>query len=160
MTSAGAKASQASLPKLSGRLLWSYRIVWFALAVGALLASGLSALQSGSQPAILGLRLVKSVVLVFVAIILLCRRQRDPVAALLALAFLTWTITSSFDFGTNSELAQLLDRFRFLLFALALLLFPDARWWPGWTRAIAAASAGAFLIGIGEVLHLLQTHLF
>ncbi|MFL6829910.1 MAG: hypothetical protein ACJ8D5_04720, partial [Sphingomicrobium sp.] len=67
-----------------------------------------------------GLRLVKSAVLVCVAAILLYRRQRDPVAALLALAFLAWTITSSFDFGTSAEFAQLLDRIRFVLFTLAL----------------------------------------
>ena len=131
MTSAAAKATQASLPQLSGRLLWSYRILWCALALGALLALGPVFFQPASYPAVLGLRLVKSAVLICVATILLYRRQRDPVAALLALAFLTWTITSSFDFGTNAEFAQLLDRFRFLLFALALLLFPDGLWRPG-----------------------------
>ena len=109
MTSAVAKANQACLPQLSGGLLWSYRILWCGLALGALLASGLSFLQPTSYPAVYGLRLVKSVVLVCVATILLSRRPRDPVAALLALAFLTWTITSSFDVGTNAELVQLLD---------------------------------------------------
>ena len=160
MTSAAAGTTRASLPQLSGRLLWSYRLTWCALAAGALLASGAACFQPASDHAVLGLRLVKTAVLVSVAAILLYRRQRDPVAALLALAFLTWTITSSFDFDTNAELAQLLDRFRFLLFQLALLLFPDARWSPGWTRWVAASSAGAFLIGVGEALHLLQTHLF
>ncbi|MFL6753786.1 MAG: hypothetical protein ACJ8FI_02805 [Sphingomicrobium sp.] len=153
-------AGQASLPQLSGRLLGSYRIVWSALALAAVVASGIAALQFASSPAVVGLRLVKSAVLVCVAAILLYRRQRDPVAALLALAFLAWTITSSFDFGTSAEFAQLLDRIRFVLFTLALLLFPDARWQPGWTRSVAAASAGAFLIGVGEALHLLPTHLF
>jgi hypothetical protein len=109
---------------------------------------------------VLGLRLVKSAVLLCVSTILLYRRQRDPVAALLALAFLTWTITSSFDFVTSAELAQLLDRCRFLLFAVALLLFPDGRWQPRCTPVIAGASAGVFLIGVGETLHLLPTHLF
>src|SRR5215204_6205638 len=132
MTSVAAKATGASLPQLSRRLVWFYRVVWCALAVGAVLASGLPSFQSASQPAVFGLRLAKSAVLVCVATILFYRRQRDPVAALLALAFLTWTITSSFDFGSNVEFARLLDRFRFLLFALALLLFPDGRWQPGW----------------------------
>jgi hypothetical protein len=160
MTSPNKKVTQASLPQLGGKLLWSYRISWCALALGAILALGWSFFQPASHPTVLGLRLVKSAVLVWVATILVYRRPRDPVAALLALAFLTWTITSSFDFGTNAELAQLLDRFRFLLFALALPLFPDAQWQPGWTRKIAGASAGAFLIGISEALHVLQTDLF
>ena len=159
MTSTSVIASQASLSQLNGRLLWFYRIIWCALALGAILASGLS-LQSNSHSAILVLRLVKSAVLVCVATMLLYRRERDPVAALLGLAFLTWTITSSVDFSTNAEFTQLLDRSRFLLFALALLLFPDGRWQPGWTRAMAAASAGVFLIGLGETLHLLSTHAF
>jgi hypothetical protein len=160
MTSASASASQASLPQLSGRLLWFYRIVWCALALGAVAASGLAPLLSASHAGVVGLRLVKSAVLVCVAAILFYRRQRDPVAALLALAFLTWTATSSFDFGTSPMLAQLLDRCRFLLFALALLLFPDGRWQPRWTRVVAVASAGAFLIGLGETLRLLPTHIF
>jgi hypothetical protein len=160
MTSAAANATQTSLPQLGGRLVWLYRGLWCALAVGALIIAGLPSFHSASHPAVLGLRLAKTAALVCVATILVYRRQRDPVAALLALAFLTWTITSSFDFGTGPEFAQLLDRFRFLLFALALLLFPDGRWQPGWTRAAAAASVGAFVIGIGEELHLLETGLF
>ncbi len=155
-----ASASQASLPQLNGRLLWFYRALWCGLAIGAVAASGLAPLQSASHPAVVGLRLVKSAVLVCVAAILFYRRQRDPVAALLALALLTWTVTSSFDFGTSSMLAQLLDRCRFLLFALALLLFPDGRWQPRWTVWVAAASAGIFLIGLGESLQLLPTHVF
>ena len=55
---------------------------------------------------------------------------------------------------------QLLDRLRFLLFSLALLLFPDALWQPRWTVAVAAATVCAFLLGIGEELHVLATHLF
>jgi hypothetical protein len=160
MSSAPTKTNQASLPQLSGRLLWCYRIIWCALAVGALAASVLSAFHFAFHPAILGVRLVKSTVLVSVATILLCRRQRDPVAALLALAFLAWTITSSFGLGTDSGLAQLLDRGRFLLFALALLLFPDGRWQPVWGRWVARASVAVFLIGVSEGLHLLPTQVF
>jgi hypothetical protein len=160
MTKGAAKAAQASLPPLSGGLLWSYRIAWCAFTAGALLASGFSLLQPGSHPAVFALRLAKSLVLVSVSAVLIYRRQRDPVASLLALAFLTWTITSSFDFGTDAELAQLLDRGRFLLFALALLLFPEGRWQPGWTRWTARASVAVFLIGVGEGVHLLPTKLF
>jgi hypothetical protein len=103
---------------------------------------------------------VKSAVLVCVAAILFCRRQRDPVAALLALAFLTWTITSSFDFGTGAGPAQLLDRGRFLLFVMALLLFPDGRWQARWARTVALASIAVFLLGVVESLQFLSTRLF
>ena len=151
---------ERSLPQLSGGLLWSYRLAWCALAIGAVLTSGLSIHQSAHAPAVLGLRLAKGAVLVSVATILLYRRLRDPVAALLALAFLTWTITSSTDFGGDAKFVQLLDRCRFLLLALALLLFPDGRWNPRWTRKAAAASAVAFLIGVSEALRLLPTRLF
>jgi hypothetical protein len=109
---------------------------------------------------VVALRLAKSAVLICVATILMYRRQRDPVAALLALAFLTWTVTSSFDFGTNAEFVRLLDRCRFLLFALALLLFPNSNWKPSWTRILAVASTAVFLIGIGEASGLLPTQLF
>src|SRR4051794_15752677 len=160
MRSTAGRQTQARLPQLSGGLLWSYRIAWCALTVGALVASGWSSFESASHPAVIGLRLAKCAVLVCVATILLWRRQRDPVAALLAFAFLTWTITSSFDFGSNAEFVQLLDRLRFLLFSLALLLFPDALWQPRWTVAVAAATVCAFLLGIGEELHVLATHLF
>jgi hypothetical protein len=160
MKSEAPKAGQGSLPQLSGGLLWLYRIAWLALAIGAVLASGRVPLQSASHPAVLVLRLVKSAALIGIAAILLCRRQRDPVAALLALAFLAWTITSSFGFATNVEHAQLFDRCRFLLFALALLIFPDGSWEPRWTRTIAMISAGAFLLGVGETLRLLPTHVF
>ena len=160
MSSRLPKPNHGSLPLLSGRLLWSYRIAWCALAVGAILASALSPFYFGYHPGVLALRLVKSAVLLSVAAILLCRRQRDPVAALLALAFLTWTISSSFDVGNSAEFLQLLDRCRFLLFALALPLFPDGRWRPGWIRAVICASAGVFLIGIIETLHFLPMRLF
>jgi hypothetical protein len=160
MNSAFANAGQGSLPQLSGRLLWLYRACWCALGIGALVASSLTPLQPGAIPFVVALRLAKSAVLVCVASILLYRRQRDPVAALLALAFLTWTITSSLDFGTNAEFARLLDRCRFLLFALALLLFPDGSWTPRWTRHVAVASAGVFLVGVGEASDLLRTNLF
>jgi len=160
MNSQPANASQGSLPQLSGWLLWCYRIAFCVLAIGALVATSVALLQPGSIPSVVALRLAKSAVLICVATILIYRRQRDPVAALLALAFLTWTVTSSFDFGTNAELVRLLDRCRFLLFALALLLFPDGNWNPRWTRVLAVASAAVFLIGVGEASDLLPTQLF
>lgn len=155
-----ANAGQRSLPQLKGRLLWCYRIAWSLLAIGSVAVAAVALTQPALHPAILGLRLVKSAILVCVAAILLYRRQRDPVAALLALAFLAWAITSSFDFASNVELAQLLDRCRFLLFALALLLFPDGCWQPRWTRAVAVCSAVVFLIGLAESLRLVATHAF
>jgi hypothetical protein len=79
---------------------------------------------------------------------------------LLAISFLLWTITSSVDFQSATLLPQLLDRLRFLLFALALLLFPDGRWNPSWTRVVAGASAIVCLLGIVETLGLAPTAWF
>lgn len=160
MTAVRKSTEERSLPSLSGRLLWLYRLVWCVLALGAVAAVGVATFQYPANPVIAGLRLTKSAVVVGVATILFRRRQRDPVAALLALAFLSWTISSSFDFASGSELAQVVDRCRFLLFAVALLLFPDGRWQPGWTRQVAWASAGVFLIGIGETLGTAPTNFF
>jgi hypothetical protein len=112
------------------------------------------------DPLVLGLRLVKSAILIAVASVLFWRRQRDPVAAILAVALLCWTVSSSLDFTSSQILPMLLDRFRFLLFATALLLFPDGKWRPRWTRAVAAASAVVFAIGVMEGIGLAPTRLF
>jgi hypothetical protein len=47
-----------------------------------------------------------------------------------------------------------------LVFALALLLFPDGRWRPRWTRGVAVASGGVLVLGLAEGLRLAPTHLF
>lgn len=112
------------------------------------------------DPLVLGLRLVKSAILIGVASVLFWRRQRDPVAAILTLAFLCWTVTSSVDFTSGAILPMLLDRLRFLLFALALLLFPDGKWRSGWTRAVASTSVLVFAIGTMEGVGLAMTKLF
>jgi len=159
MTS-GANLSQRSLPRLSGRLLCCYRIAWAVLAFGAVLTSVLSASLGAADPLITLVGVAKSAVLLSVATILFYRRQHDAVAALLALAFLTWTISSSHDLATGAELAQLLDRCRFLLFALGVLFFPDGRVQRGRTEPIVLATASAFLVGIAETLRLLPSNLF
>jgi hypothetical protein len=112
------------------------------------------------QSAIFAIRLVKGLVVLAVSAILLRRRHRDRVAALLSLAFLTWAITSSFDFAAADMVPQLLDRARFLLFVFALLLFPDGAWQPSWNRKVAIASAAVFLLGIAETLLAAPSHLF
>ncbi len=150
-----------SLPPLSGGLLAAYVIAWVWLGATVAGLISVSVLQPSEPAGILVLRTVKAAVLVGVAAILLRRRRRDPVAALLSLAFLLWAITSSFDFtGSTASLPILLDRLRFLLFAVALLLFPDAQWRPCWTRHVAVASFAVFLVGAGESLGLLPTRLF
>jgi hypothetical protein len=152
--------TEASLPQLGGGLLWVYRALWFALAISALAIFGLSFVHSITHPTIFAIRLVKGVAVIAVSAILLCRRHRDAVAGLLSLAFLMWAITSTFDFAATDIVPQLLDRVRFLLFALALLLFPNGNWQPGWTRKVAIASAAVFLLGIVETLRVARTHLF
>lgn len=149
-----------SLPPLGGRLFAVYRLLWwafFALAVGAV---ALSWIDPAATLAILALRLIKSAILVAVATILFRRRSRDPVAAMLSLAFLMWTASSSIDISTQVPLAALLDRLRFLLFALALLLFPDGRWHPRWAPAVAIAIVATFLLGVAEAIQLLPSNFY
>lgn len=153
-------AFQRGLPPLSGRLLWSYRIAWVLFAAATLGVLGLALFDPAVQPLVLGLRLLKSAIVGAVATVLFWRRQRDPVAAILSLAFLCWTITSSFDFTSAAALPLLLDRLRFLLFAFALLLFPDGKWRPRWTRFVALLSVAVFLLGAAEAMRLLPTSLF
>ncbi|MEO8454900.1 MAG: hypothetical protein ABI454_07060, partial [Sphingomicrobium sp.] len=152
--------AKASLPQLSGGLLWAYRALWCALTLIALATLSLSVFEPAVHPLVIALRLAKGVVLVGVTAILLRRRPSDPVAALLSLALLLWAITSSFDFTGQATAPLLLDRARFLLFALALLLFPNGDWRPAWTRKVAAASGGVFLVGVAETLQATPTHLF
>jgi len=161
MTHVSAPAGiKRGLPPFSRRLLWAYRITW--VLAGAFTLAALSyALPDGAMnPLVLGLRLLKSAILIAVSSILFWRRQRDPVAALLALALLCWTVTSSVDFTSGEVVPMLLDRLRFLLFALALLLFPDGKWRPRWTCAVAIASAMVFGIGALEGAGFLPTKLF
>jgi hypothetical protein len=153
--------SPTSLPPLGGRLLIAYRVAWWALFALAMLAAGYALFEPGSHPLVVILRLTKSVVLVTVSAILFRRRQSDAVAGMLGLSFLLWTASSSVDFaGTGIAWPILLDRCRFLLFAFALLLFPDGQWTPRWTRVVAAAILLVFLVGILEALGLFSTHIF
>ena len=154
--------SMRSLPPLSGRLLAAYRAIWILLALGSVSVLASMALSPVMDPVILALRLGKGAVLLAVSAILFRRRQQDIVAALLSSAFLLWTMTSSYDVtgGQAPLAAALADRLRFLLFALALLLFPGGRWCPAWTRHVAAASAVVFLLGVAETLGLIRTGIF
>ncbi len=147
-------AAMRSLPPLSGRLLAAYRALWFLLAAAAVAVLASLAFSPGMNPLILALRLGKGAVLLTVAAILLRRRKEDMVAALLTSAFLLWTITSSFDVTHGEPLlaVALADRLRFLLFALALLLFPGGVWSPAWTRQVALGSTAVFLLGLAESL--------
>ncbi len=129
-------------------------------AAAAFAAVVLALLDGTMQPVVLGLRILKSAIVGAVAFVLFWRRQRDPVAAILSLAFLCWTVTSSFDFTTAAVLPMVLDRLRFLLFVLALLLFPDAQWRPRWTRGVAIGSCVVFAIGIIEAAGLVPTRAF
>lgn len=150
-----------ALPPLSGGVLAAYATLWALLTAVALGLLALSFLEPDGSFAILALRACKAAVLLAVSAILLRRRRHDPVAAILSLAFLLWVITSSFDFtGAAGSLPILLDRLRFLLFAVALLLFPNADWRPRWTRALAIASFAIFLVGVAESIGILPTRLF
>ncbi len=147
-------------PELRGRWVFAYRLTWATLALVAVGVMAASVHEASAHPAVLALRLAKAAIIIAVCVILLRRRANDTVAALLSLTLLTWTITSSFDFASAELLPRLLDRVRFLLFVLALLLFPDARWRPRWTRGVAFASGAVFLLGIAEGLGAVPIRLF
>lgn len=153
-------AGTTGLPPLGGRLFSVYRLGWWALAAIALAALAWSWIDPYATIGIGLLRTAKAVVLITVSAILYRRRRRDPVAAMLALSFLLWTVSSSVDFLANSIVPELADRFRFLCFALALLLFPDGEWTRGWTRQIGVAVIGTFLVGVAETSGFLPTRLF
>jgi hypothetical protein len=160
MTRAIIAMTRRGLPQVRGRLLLVYRLVWALLAASALAVLANLVVDGSMEPFVLGIRLAKSAILIAVASVLFWKRPRDPVAAILALAFLCWTITSSVDFTSAEVWPMLLDRLRFLLFALALLLFPDGKWRPRWTRQIAAASVAVFALGVVEALGFVPTALF
>lgn len=150
------------LPPLGGGPLAVFRIFWWALLIAALAAVAWSLIDAATPAIILALRLAKSTVLIAVAAILFRRRPRDPVAALLGLSFLLWTISSSVNFSlpAGATWPVLLDRMRFLPFALALLLFPNGQWRPRWTKAIAGAIVATFFLGCAEAAGLIATSLY
>ena len=161
-TAPSSLAAIRSLPPLSGGLLLGYRVAWWLLALGSVVTLSWLMWSPGMSWAILALRLAKGAVLIAVSTILYRRRQRDLVAALISSAFLLWTITSSFDV-TSGDVplpVAVADHLRFLLFALALLLFPNGQWSPSWTRLVACLSATVFALGIAETLGWFQSQLF
>jgi len=145
---------------LGGRLFAAYRIGWWALLTLAVAAVAISWIDAVTPAGILLLRLAKALVLVAVSAILFRRRTRDPVAAMLSLAFLLWTVSSSVDLATASVWAAVIDRLRFLLFALALLLFPNGHWRPSWTRPIGVTVIATFMLGLAEAIGLVATHFY
>lgn len=160
--SASLPVGTTGLPPLGGGPLALFRALWWALIIAALGAVAWSLTDGAALPVILGLRIAKSAVLISVAIILFRRRPRDPVAALLGLAFLLWTISSSVNFvlPPGAIWPALLDRVRFLPFALALLLFPDGEWRPPWTKLIAVAIVATFVLGCAEAAGLIATDIY
>ena len=91
-------AGITSLPPLGGRLFAVYRLAWWTLAAIAVAALGWSLTDAQAAPGISLVRAAKAVVLISVSAILHRRRRKDAVAAMLGLAFLLWTISSSVDF--------------------------------------------------------------
>ena len=149
-----------SLPPLGGRLFLVYRLGWWALVAAATATLVLPWIDPVAPAGILLLRAAKAVVLIAVSAILYRRRRKDPVAAMLAIAFLLWTISSSVEFTASGMLPALIDRLRFLFFALALLLFPDGDWRPRWTLLAAGAIVATFLMGVAEATGISPTHAF
>jgi hypothetical protein len=144
------------LPELSGRSLTAYRIVWVVALVGALaVAADAGFTVSRAGPAAL-LRLAQAAVLISVAAILFRRRPRDPVAAMLALAFLIWAITGAqAEAGSFPLWLAALDRLRFLLLVGAVLLFPSGRLEPRWAAHALAVSFLVFVLGLAGLAGIL-----
>ena len=139
-----------------------FRAIWWMLLGAALIAVAATLAQGATPPIIMALRLAKSAVLIAVATILFRRRPRDPVAALLGISFLLWTISSSVNFvlPPGATWLALLDRLRFLPFALALLMFPNGEWRPRLTKAVAGAIVATFALGCAEAIGLIATSLY
>jgi hypothetical protein len=148
----------AGFPALGGPMLVAYRIIWVAALAAAVVAQAVMSIRAQSAPGVVVLGVAQAAVLVTVAAMLFRRRPRDPVAAMLALAFLIWAVTGAADGdgsnGVHPWLAAL-DRLRFLLLVAALLTFPDGRFEPRWTAPALFLSCIAFLIGLAGVAGLL-----
>lgn len=156
------EAAPRTLPPLGGRVLAVYTIAWAVLAAAGIGLVAISLLYPSAPTGILVLRLLKAAALIAVSTILFRRRRSDGVAAMLSIAFLLWTISSSVDFTVASagSWPAVVDRFRFLFFALAMLLFPAGEWRPRWARQVAVATVAVFLIGLAEALAIVPTRLF
>ncbi len=152
-------AGTTRLPPLGGRLLLAYRLAWFALAAAALATLA----WSWAWPAATGiwlLRTGKAIVLIAVSAILLRRRGRDPVAALLALSFLLWTISSSVDFLASSASADHHGPHPLPVLRARAAAVPERKMAPTWIRPVGIAIMAAFLLGIAEASGLAPTRLF
>ena len=148
---------------LNRPLLLAYRLLWAAMVPAVLAAHILAASQPSATLARSAMAAGQSLVLIAAAALLVRRRPRDMVAALLSLAFLVWAL-SGLGEGSAQGPAQpwlaALDRLRFLLFAAALLLFPDGRLEPRWTKAVLILSMLVFAVGLGGAVGLVPPQWF
>jgi hypothetical protein len=135
------------LSRLRGAALAAWKPVWLIVLAAAFAAQAL-ALAAGRPLVLTLLGAAQGAVLVGAAILLFRRRPRDPVAAMLSLGFLVWAVTGA-DLADSAWIAAL-DRLRFLLLVAALLLFPDGRFEPRWTRHALALSCLVFALGLAE----------
>ena len=138
-------------PRLSGVALTAYRAIWIALLPIALVAAVADQLATWSPT-----HIVETVALLGASTVLFRRRGVDVIAAMIALAFLLWVITTSTAWaGMNAApLLAVLDRVRFLLFVTAMMLFPSGRFDPGWTRLGVGGILASFLMGVAEAVGL------
>ncbi len=147
--------SQAATPAASGasipvRLCW---LLLLLLAVAAPASGGYALYRSGSELgpaaawALFGLNLAALLFLMAASVLLFRKRSGDPVAALLAIAYLATGI--SLHFGEGSATAPGFESFRLALevlaivcTTLAMLRFPDGRFVPAWSRFIVLPLVG------------------
>lgn len=142
----------AALPRLTARHFAAFHLLWFLSLAAAIVAplGGVYLRVGQSRTALdaasIAIDVVPPVLLVATAILLYARRRRDTVAALLSLSFLLMAggFFSAEGFFRATDLTWLRDLLahggRFLLL-LVLLTFPDGRFTPRWTVAVAALLA-------------------
>lgn len=150
------------LPALTGKRFIVYRILWSTMLVAALASLSFAAFGT-RQPLPVLLLGLQGAFLTTVAVILARRRPRDPIAAMLSMAFLLWAITGAVegkDLGAADAWVEALDRLRFLLLVAAVMLFPSGQFQPRWTAPALAAAAIVFLVGLGNTAGLLPEGLF
>lgn len=137
-----------ALPRLGGRGLQAFRLLWLiALAVAVAAPLGGAVLKwrraaGAMEAASLAIDLLPPLLLVATAILLFLRRRADTVAALLSLSFLLMSAAffASEGFFRALEMSWLRDLLAHLgraALIVVLLTFPDGRFVPRWTVAVA-----------------------
>jgi hypothetical protein len=141
-----------ALPRLTARRFAAFHLVWLLALAAAIVAPlgglylRLGQVRAAADVASVAIDLVPPVLLVATATLLYARRRRDMVAALLSLSFLLMSASffAAEGFFRALELIWLRDLLAHAgraALLLVLLTFPDGRFVPRWTIAVAVLLA-------------------